>query len=57
MRATRARGNEKLQSRNCYIHVSTNKDKNNPIAVELKIITKDELDKRDDKWFFRTQAF
>ena len=37
------------KSINCYIHVSTNEDQNNSIAVELKIITKDELDKRDDK--------
>ena len=49
-------GNKKLQSRNCYIHVSTNEEKKTPIAVELEIITKDELDKRDDNWFFRTQA-
>ena len=38
MRASRARGNDKLQSRNCYIHVSTNEDQNNSIAVELKIL-------------------
>jgi hypothetical protein len=47
----RARGNKKLQSTNCYVHVSSNLGKYNSIAVELKVITKDELDKRDDKWF------
>lgn len=37
IRATRVRGNKKLQSTNCYVHVSSNQDKHNSTADRVVI--------------------